>query len=483
MALTKATYSMIDGAPANVLDFGAVAGGSVDCSAAFTAAIAASNHVIVPPGSFRCDTMVELGVGKVVQLLAGAEVYRPAAAASANPVFWLKGSKASLFGAGQASSLVRSEKRAANGVVLVGHFSMTASHADVTYCSVRDLEIRGSTAYGQTTGSPDAALHLQNPQIDGFASYFHDIRGVLLSSANYGLWLHGWANANTMSQIQGIQIGNTTLGTDTNAFIYCQGGLDNAFSDAFFHFSPDSIGLLVDDIDNTGNGSPEVMIPYANSFKGLVFEQGGSNALGLKALAGTGSFYETRSNCALGDSTFAGFFDSNIFFPINASSYSIAATAKQRTNINQTFATIGTEQYVTYSGLSENTSYKVVDIPLAAHGGATVEVDFYGLGAAGVDYQGGGKVVYSLQRTGAGVATASAVLSRYTGSVAPCVPIISSGTVSIVFKVANNGTAVSTFGLGVDVKITSPTATNGTPTFYTTNTVYGPGGTPLANNI
>ena len=40
MALTKVTNSMIDGAPVNVLDFGAVGDGVTDDSAAFAAAIA-----------------------------------------------------------------------------------------------------------------------------------------------------------------------------------------------------------------------------------------------------------------------------------------------------------------------------------------------------------------------------------------------------------------------------------------------------------
>ncbi len=483
MALTKATYSMVEGAPANVLDFGAVADGSADCSAAFAAALAASDHVVVPEGSFRCDTMVEITTGKAVQLLSGAEVFRPAAAVSVDPVFWLKNDKAALYGAGQTNSVVRTEKRSANGVVLVGHFSMTASHANVLYCSVRDLEIRGSTTYGQIAGDPDVCLLLQNPQIGGFASYFHDIRVLLLSSANYGLWLRGWANANTVSHIQGYLLGNTTLGTDKNAFIFCQGALDNAFSDVFFHFSPDSIGLLVDEVDNTGNGSPQIFTPYANSFKGMVFEQNGSNAVGLKALAGTGSFYETRSNCNQGDVTYAGFFDANIFFPINGSNYTIATDAKQRINRNQSGNPIGFERYISYAALTENTSYKIVDVPLAAHGGATVEIDFFGIGSGAIEYQSAGKVVYQMTRTSGGTTTSAAVLSRYTGDITPCVPIVAGGTVSIVFRVENNGTATSGFGLGVDIKVTSLGSFNSDPTFYTTNTVYGPGGTPLAPNI
>lgn len=48
MALTKATYSMIEGAMANVLDFGAVGDGVTNDTAAFNAAIATGKAVYVP---------------------------------------------------------------------------------------------------------------------------------------------------------------------------------------------------------------------------------------------------------------------------------------------------------------------------------------------------------------------------------------------------------------------------------------------------
>lgn len=52
MSLTKATYSMIDGAPANVLDFGADPTGVADSTAAIQAAQQASKYVYCPPGDY-----------------------------------------------------------------------------------------------------------------------------------------------------------------------------------------------------------------------------------------------------------------------------------------------------------------------------------------------------------------------------------------------------------------------------------------------
>lgn len=60
MALTKATFSMIDGAPANVLDFGAVGDGVTDDSAAIQAAETYCNTIgaslYFPQGTYRCNS-------------------------------------------------------------------------------------------------------------------------------------------------------------------------------------------------------------------------------------------------------------------------------------------------------------------------------------------------------------------------------------------------------------------------------------------
>lgn len=55
MSLTKATYSMIEGAVANVLDFGADPTGTTDSSAAFEAAGATGKTIFVPKGVYQAS--------------------------------------------------------------------------------------------------------------------------------------------------------------------------------------------------------------------------------------------------------------------------------------------------------------------------------------------------------------------------------------------------------------------------------------------
>jgi hypothetical protein len=57
MSLTKASYSMITGAPANVLDFGADPTGVVESTNAFIAAYAKSKSVTVPVGRYLVDDL------------------------------------------------------------------------------------------------------------------------------------------------------------------------------------------------------------------------------------------------------------------------------------------------------------------------------------------------------------------------------------------------------------------------------------------
>jgi len=61
MALTKVSYSMIEGAAANVLDFGAVGDGVADDTAAIQAAIdSGAGSVYAPTGIYKITSTVNI---------------------------------------------------------------------------------------------------------------------------------------------------------------------------------------------------------------------------------------------------------------------------------------------------------------------------------------------------------------------------------------------------------------------------------------
>lgn len=69
MSLTKATYSMVDGAPANVLDFGATGDGTTDDAPAIQAAVNASRSVYIPQSTgafYRCNSPIVLRQDNVI---------------------------------------------------------------------------------------------------------------------------------------------------------------------------------------------------------------------------------------------------------------------------------------------------------------------------------------------------------------------------------------------------------------------------------
>lgn len=66
MSLTKVSYSMVNGAPINVLDYGADPTGQADSYEAFVAALAAGGYVYVPLGTYKLTQTLSLTGDKVL---------------------------------------------------------------------------------------------------------------------------------------------------------------------------------------------------------------------------------------------------------------------------------------------------------------------------------------------------------------------------------------------------------------------------------
>lgn len=76
MSLTKVSYSMVTGAPANVLDFGADLTGNVNSADAINDALAASDIVYMPPGIYRITSSINVGANQQLYGASGGTIIR-----------------------------------------------------------------------------------------------------------------------------------------------------------------------------------------------------------------------------------------------------------------------------------------------------------------------------------------------------------------------------------------------------------------------
>ena len=141
MALTKATYSMIQGACINILDYGCVGDNSTDNYAAFQAAINAAGdlgikRVYVPAGTYLLQLVGSIGV----QTTANAAI-----------------NGFEIFGEGDGSILKIGLNSGANYQAILGFGVYT------TGVTIRDLSFDFNEARAATRPSPSARFH--NPAI------------------------------------------------------------------------------------------------------------------------------------------------------------------------------------------------------------------------------------------------------------------------------------------------------------------------------
>lgn len=201
MSLTKVTYSMIDGAANNVLDFGADASGATDSTAAFTAAgsTAASIEVHIPAGTYKLDT-------------------NPSPTGNVTWVFY-KG--ATLTGAGVLTGNIISKSNYAPAWV-------GSSYADAwgymptnsVFTSIPETGNLGFTAIGQVTGNaPSGSATI------GFSSAIENKNTGLGSSwCFYGTTLADASNAGATTQCIELDISSTTANLGTTVALAINAG-------------------------------------------------------------------------------------------------------------------------------------------------------------------------------------------------------------------------------------------------------------------
>ena len=213
MALTKATYSMIEGAIANVLDFGADPTGATDSSAAFQAAGATGKTIFVPRGIYQAS-------------------------------FGLRNSQI-IFGEGaRNTSRIIPPAGAAYVIAVAANSLGTASKQ---HCQIRDLSIENTNSVANCVGVFFSATDvtqindnhfLENVYIDGFFKGIYVTGRLILSTfinvetvnctkamhvisdpANYAFNLNTFIMCRYVNSIEeGVNITGYNI---ANAFISC----------------------------------------------------------------------------------------------------------------------------------------------------------------------------------------------------------------------------------------------------------------------
>lgn len=200
MSLTKASFSMINGSVGNVVDYGADPTGASDSTTAINNAIIANSVVVIPPGTFRCDSAIQIYDDYKTVLLQGTVKRFSANSASTRPVVRIKGNYCSFQGVGPAAT-VWSENAAPTGVFLWGSENPgDVSGSDIVnsrHVTVSDIRIR--TKDGSGSGLTLALLSSQ--YYSSGALYDGIFSNLLLVGGEKQLYLNPSANGNTFNNI------------------------------------------------------------------------------------------------------------------------------------------------------------------------------------------------------------------------------------------------------------------------------------------
>jgi hypothetical protein len=259
MSLTKASYSMINGAPVSVLDFGADPTGVADSTSAITAArnfVAAATDkykLVFPAGTYKYSVSPNFGVtnmcveaqGEVLLNYTGtgnclifdagvapALVYNmrftgnftvQGTSASANGIYWRSVHHSKIdcrvSGCGPTASGLLIE------FAVCSEFNVVVSYNETPFTTNRPLY--GYYLYRRDVGETTSACTFYNPIIEGVGSH-----GILLSEAVYNTFIGGTSEGNGAYGIYVLagSRNNSFYGIDLEANVkslYDEGGLNN----------------------------------------------------------------------------------------------------------------------------------------------------------------------------------------------------------------------------------------------------------------
>ena len=191
MALTKVSYSMIQGAAYNVLDFGADPTGAASSVVAFNAAVANGGTVYIPTGMYKLDSKVTLSVDNTT-LFLGANVTLnlsgvPATQSPFGNQIHVYANNCAVIGSGESSLIQITNGSYANGIgifdkagLLVRDLTLDGGKSGITVTSDDSfgsaISIIADTGSGATT---DVNATVDNCFIKNWSQYGVNVYGNL----------------------------------------------------------------------------------------------------------------------------------------------------------------------------------------------------------------------------------------------------------------------------------------------------------------
>jgi len=302
MALTKVTYSMIEGPSVNVTDFGAVGDGVVDDTAAIQAALDSGQNVIFSRGTYKTTASLIVLNKKLSINLSGATIE-----STANPVFDFSGltTYVELIGGGGA---VNYTGVATGPMIQVNNLLATNN---VKWGFIDDVRMDGDSACAGV-----------------LISWAHNgsIRDCYMTNMKgYGIRMsYGWDNIIEANSIQSLDASGSCVILDVSSGVRIQNNrLDSVLG----------YGVNFDTANGASNGVTVI---------GNVIE---SNAVGVNFPTSSGFTMFTLS-------IVNNFFENNTTYPILVGAGAGSAVASVIVTGNEFASINGTIQFLNVGGLS-----------------------------------------------------------------------------------------------------------------------------------
>lgn len=203
MSLTKATYSMIDGASVNVLDYGAVGDNMTDDTAAIQAAISTGKSVFFPDGFYKCNNLTVSTSGQVLFATGNARLIKNGNGA----LLTISGTYVEINGLIFDGTGYTGHNISASGsnLRLINSGSVHAAGRAVLATGSR-VQIIGTNYVYQTDDATGTGYDIEIGTA-GVATLYHNITGVYSSQATGGILM----TSTGTSFVTNSQFGKLTL--------------------------------------------------------------------------------------------------------------------------------------------------------------------------------------------------------------------------------------------------------------------------------